>query len=88
MARTTDKLKSFESNYEKLEELVASLENTDLTLKESLDLFEKAISLSQTCESALTYAKQRAEALADLASPVVSVDEERDESVEEGTLDL
>ena len=88
MARTTDKLKSFESNYEKVEELVASLENTDLTLKESLDLFEKAISLSQTCESALTYAKQRAEALADLASPVVSVDEERDESVEEGTLDL
>ncbi|WP_101912270.1 exodeoxyribonuclease VII small subunit [Megasphaera vaginalis (ex Bordigoni et al. 2020)] len=88
MARTTDKLKSFESNYEKLEELVASLENTDLTLKESLDLFEKAISLSQTCESALTYAKQRAEALADLASPVVSVDEEWDESVEEGTLDL
>jgi exodeoxyribonuclease VII small subunit len=35
-------------------------------LKESLDLFEKAIKLSQTCDSALEYARQRAQALAEV----------------------
>ena len=46
MARTTDKLKNFESNYEKLEQLVRDLEAPDLTLKQSLDLYEKAVKLS------------------------------------------
>ena len=50
MARTTDKLKRFESNYEKLEQLVQELDAPDLTLKQSLDLYEKAIKLSQSCE--------------------------------------
>lgn len=67
MARTTDKLKNFEGNYEKLEELVQSMEQPDLTLKESLDLFEKAVKLSRSCDEALAYAKQRAMALADVA---------------------
>ena len=40
MARTTDKLKNFESNYEKLEQLVRDLEAPDLTLKQSLDLYD------------------------------------------------
>ena len=35
MARTTDKLKNFEANYEKLEEVVKTLDSPDLTLKES-----------------------------------------------------
>ena len=51
MARTTDKLKSFENNYEKLEQLVQELDAPDLTLKQSLDLYEKAIKLSQSCEA-------------------------------------
>ena len=38
MTRTTDKLKNFEANYEKLEEVVKALDSPDLTLKESLDL--------------------------------------------------
>lgn len=66
MARTTDKLKNFETNYAKLEELVQALEQPNLTLKESLDLFEKAIKLSQACDSALEYARQRAQALAEV----------------------
>lgn len=86
MARATDKLKNFEANYEKLEELVKTLDSPDLTLKESLDLYEKAIKLSEACESALEYAKQRAQALAD-------VHERTEEDItvqpsEEGTLDL
>ena len=81
MARTTDKLKSFESNYEKLEQ---QLDAPDLTLKQSLDLYEKAIKLSQSCEGALEYARQKAQALAD-------VRDDKDDSGEEpieGVLDL
>ena len=94
MARTTDKLKSFESNYEKLEDLVKQLESPDLTLKESLDLFEQAIKLSKQCEGALEYAKQRAQALADIAvsetmeEPQSKPKQKADVMPEEGTLDL
>ena len=68
MTRGNDKLKNFESNYDKLEELVRQLDAPDLTLKESLDLFEKAIKLSQQCEAALDYARQKAQALADICA--------------------
>lgn len=64
MARTTDKLRNFEKNYEKLEALVESLDAPDLTLKQSLDLYEKAVKLAGECESALDYARQQAEELA------------------------
>ncbi len=84
MTRTNDKLKNFETNYAKLEELVKQLESPDLTLKESLDLFEQAIKLSQQCEAALEYARQRAQALADVAAG----DDRADTPAEEGTLDL
>lgn len=87
MARTTDKLKNFEANYEKLEEVVKALDAPDLTLKESLDLYEKAIKLSEACESALEYAKQRAQALADIHERVEE-DDSSDQTLEEGTLGL
>lgn len=64
MARTTDKLRNFEKNYDKLAELVKNLENPELTLKQSLDLYEKAVKLAADCEDALTYAKEQAESLA------------------------
>ena len=80
MARTTDKLKNFESNYEKLEQLVRDLEAPDLTLKQSLDLYEKAVKLSKDCEDALDYARQKAAAM---AAP-----EEEKQEVSEGVLDL
>ncbi|WP_370849845.1 exodeoxyribonuclease VII small subunit [Megasphaera sp.] len=84
MARATDKLKSFESNYEKLEELVRELDAPDLTLKQSLDLYEKAVKLSQSCEGALEYARQKAQALADVRTEKESADE----GPSEGVLDL
>ncbi|MCI1820671.1 MAG: exodeoxyribonuclease VII small subunit [Megasphaera sp.] len=89
MARGIDKLKNFENNYEELENLVKALETPNLTLKESLDLFEKAVKVSQECEGALEYAKQRVEALM-----AVHVGAHKDENsrangeTEEGTLDL
>ena len=80
MARTTDKLKNFESNYEKLEKLVRDLEAPDLTLKQSLDLYEKAVKLSKDCEDAFDYARLNAAAMVDKG------DETAD--VAEGVLDL
>ena len=82
MARTTDKLKSFESNYEKLEQLVQELDAPDLTLKQSLDLYEKAIKLSQSCEGALEYARQKAQA------DVLADKDSSDDAPAEGVLDL
>lgn len=81
MARTTDKLKNFESNYEKLEQLVRDLEAPDLTLKQSLDLYEKAVKLSKDCEDALDYARQKAGAMADK-------DGGKEDEIAEGVLDL
>lgn len=83
MAGSNTKLKNFETNYAKLEEMVQALEAPDLTLQESLDLFEKAIKLSQACESAREYARQRAQALAD-----VQAEHTLSGTTEEGTLDL
>lgn len=83
MAVTNAKLKNFEENMAKLEDMVNALEAPDLTLQESLDLYEKAIKLAQSCESALEYARQRAQVLADVQHPG-----QGDESLEEGTLDL
>lgn len=83
MAATNAKLKNFESNYATLEKLVQDLESPDLTLAQSLDLFEKAIKVSQSCESALEYAQQRAQVLADMQKGP-----DTDTLTEEGTLDL
>ena len=58
MVKKTDKLKNFEKDFEELERLVDSLDNPGLTLQASLDIFEKAVKLSGTCESALEYATQ------------------------------
>lgn len=78
MARVLDKLKNFEGNYKKLEDLVAALEQPDLTLKESLNLFEQAMKVSTACEGALEYARQRAQALAEAHSQETTEEETRD----------
>ena len=83
MAATNAKLKNFETNYATLEKLVQNLESPDLTLAQSLELFEKAIKVSQSCESALEYARQRAQVLADMQEGP-----DTDTLTEEGTLDL
>lgn len=83
MAATNAKLKNFETNYATLEKLVRDLESPDLTLAQSLELFEKAIKVSQSCESALEYARQRAQVLADMQK-----EPDTDTLTEEGTLDL
>lgn len=55
--------KSFEKSLADLEQIVGNLENGDLPLEESLELFEKGIKLSRECRERLTKAERRIEVL-------------------------
>lgn len=55
--------KTFEQSLAELEQIVGKLENGDLPLEESLELFEKGIKLSRECRERLTHAERRIEIL-------------------------
>ena len=55
--------KSFEKSLGELEKIVGKLEEGDLALEESLELFEKGIKLSRECRERLTNAERRIEVL-------------------------
>jgi exodeoxyribonuclease VII small subunit len=55
--------KTFEASLAELEEIVTKLEDGDLPLEASLELFEKGISLSRECRERLTNAERRIEVL-------------------------
>lgn len=55
--------KSFETSLTELEQIVTKLENGDLPLEDSLELFEKGITLSRECRTRLTNAERRIEIL-------------------------
>ncbi len=55
--------KTFEASLVELEIIVGQLEEGDLPLEESLDLFEKGVKLSRDCRSRLTNAERRIEIL-------------------------
>lgn len=57
------KKESFESSLKNLEELVRALEAGDKGLEESLELFEKGVSLSKTLTKQLEEAKHKVEVL-------------------------
>lgn len=50
---------SFEKNLKELENVVKSLENTEISLDEMLSLFEKGIKLTKECTCALDNAEQK-----------------------------
>lgn len=54
---------SFENCLDELEKVVKQLEAGDLALERSLELFEKGMSLSETCRKQLEDAETRVEAL-------------------------
>ena len=54
---------SFEACLEELEKVVKELEAGDLPLERSLELFEKGMSLSDTCRKQLEEAETRVEML-------------------------
>ena len=51
--------KTFEQSISELEEIVAKLEGGNVTLDESLELFEKGIKLSKGCQQRLDAAEKK-----------------------------
>jgi exodeoxyribonuclease VII small subunit len=59
----TDSIKDFESAIAELESVVKSLEEGDLPLEKSLQLFERGVQLSRFCHARLEEAEKRIELL-------------------------
>ena len=55
--------KSFESSLEELERIVRELEQGELPLERSLELFEQGVKLSRECQDRLNQAERRIEVL-------------------------
>ena len=55
--------RSFETSLEALEQIVRQLEDGDLPLEKSLELFEQGIRLSRECQERLSQAERRIEVL-------------------------
>jgi len=63
MTNNETKTRSFESSLEALEQIVHQLEEGDLPLEKSLELFEQGIRLSRECQERLGQAERRIEIL-------------------------
>ena len=53
----------FEASLDRLEQLVAQMEEGDLTLEESLKVFEQGVKLTRDCQQALQEAEQKVQVL-------------------------
>lgn len=60
---TSTAIKDFESAIAELEKLVKQLEEGDLALEKSLQLFERGVELSRYCHDQLSAAQKRIEVL-------------------------
>lgn len=58
-----EKKNNFEKSIKELEEIVLKLENGDVSLDESLTLFEKGIKLSKQCQKILDDAEKKVSVL-------------------------
>jgi exodeoxyribonuclease VII small subunit len=89
MKANDEQPKSFEASLEALEEIVQSLENGDLPLEKSLELFEEGIRLSRQCQERLSQAERRIEILLrdNQGRPVVSAFEDANAIAEDGSKD-
>ena len=63
MTKKTEAAPDFEKTLAELEELVAKLEEGDLSLDESLAGFKHGIELTRQCQSVLDHAQQTVESL-------------------------
>ena len=78
----TESIKDFESAIAELESIVKTLEEGDLPLEKSLELFERGVELSRYCHGTLEKAERRIEILTDRgdvkpAPPGLAPDRER-----------
>jgi len=71
--------KSFEASLAELEEIVGQLEEGDLPLERSLELFEQGIKLSRECRSRLANAERRIEVLMKDAAGNITAGEMQDD---------
>ena len=60
---SSTKPKTFESSLEELERIVRELEQGELPLEKSLELFEQGVKLSRECQDRLNQAERRIEVL-------------------------
>ena len=58
-----DKQMHFEEAFKRLEQIVGNLESGDLSLEESMKLFEEGIGLTEACKSRLGDAEQKIQLL-------------------------
>ncbi len=72
--------KTFENSMEELEVVVAKLESGDITLDESLQLFEQGIKLASSCQKKLDEAEKKVKILTAAGDGSM---EEKDFEVEE-----
>lgn len=63
MKNTEQQARTFEASLEELEQIVRELEQGDLPLEKSLELFEHGIRLSRECQERLSQAERRIEVL-------------------------
>jgi exodeoxyribonuclease VII small subunit len=63
MKNNEQQTKSFEASLDSLEQIVRQLEEGDLPLERSLELFEQGIRLSRECQERLSQAERRIEIL-------------------------
>jgi exodeoxyribonuclease VII small subunit len=63
MSNGVEQGRSFETSLEALEKIVQQLEDGDLPLERSLELFEQGIRLSRECQDRLSQAERRIEIL-------------------------
>ena len=61
--KTTKKQPDFETDLAELESLVETLEQGDISLEESLKLFERGVTLTRSCQKALQEAEQKVQIL-------------------------
>ncbi len=64
-----DQIQRFEQSLNELEQLVARMEEGELSLDESLRSFERGVALYRDCETALQQARLRVSKLLDPESP-------------------
>ena len=64
----------FEASLDKLEKLVEKMEDGDLTLEESLKIFEEGVKLTRECQQALADAEQKVKLLIEENGEITSTD--------------
>jgi exodeoxyribonuclease VII small subunit len=69
-----NKIAEFEASLDELEKLVSRMEGGEMSLDESLQSFERGISLYRNCQSALDEAQLRVKLLRDPAEPDAAED--------------